>query len=80
MTALDSSAILRGVSRSLIGIVPAIVMLLILGDEDNYGTEQSNWVYLALVLIVLGFIIGGAVAGRPRRVVGAGCGRSDRGG
>jgi putative membrane protein (TIGR04086 family) len=64
MTALDSSAILRGVSRSLIGIVPAIVMLLVLGDKDNYGTEQSNWVYLALVLIVLGFIIGGAVAGR----------------
>ena len=63
MTALDSSAILRGVSRSLIGIVPAIVMLMVLGDEDNYGTEQSNWVYLALVLIVLGFIIGGAVAG-----------------
>ena len=64
MSALNSSVILRGVSRSLIGIVPAIVMLLVLGDKDNYGTEQSNWVYVALVLIVLGFIIGGAVAGR----------------
>ncbi len=63
ISALDSSAILRGVTRSLIGIVPAIVMLLVLGDEDNSGTDQSNWVYLALVLIVVGFLIGGAVAG-----------------
>ncbi len=64
LSALDRSAVLRGFAVALLGVVPAIVMLLTLGDDDNTTTDQSNWVYLALVLIVLGYGAGGAAAAR----------------
>ena len=64
ISALDRSAVQRGFTVALIGVVPAVIMLLTLGDDDNTGTDQSNWVNVALALIVIGYAAGGAAAAR----------------
>ncbi len=43
--------------------VPAAVVQSILADNDA-GTDQSNWVFLALLAIVFAYLLGGAQAGR----------------
>ena len=46
----------------LVVSVPAAVAQAVLADGD--GGEQSNWVYLSLLAIVVAYLLGGAVAGR----------------
>ena len=42
---------------------PAAVISRLLADSDG-GTDQSNWVYVALLAIVIAYLVGGSIAGR----------------
>ncbi len=62
-SALDPIAIRTGALVCLVIATPAAVIQSILADEDA-GRNQSNWVLLALLAIVLAYILGGATAGK----------------
>ena len=62
-SALDSNAVLAGTILCLLVAVPAAVLQGFLADDDA-GTDQSAWVYVALAVIVVAYLLGGALAGR----------------
>ena len=61
--ALNVPAVLRGSIVTIIIAVPAALVIGALGDTDD-GTNQSNWVLLAFLAVVIAYIVGGWVAGR----------------
>ena len=61
--ALDRRAVLTGAVWCLVIAMPAAVVQSVLADEDA-GTDQSNWVFLALLAIVAAYLLGGAQAGK----------------
>ncbi len=61
--ALNVPAVRHGAIICLLIAAPAAVVQRVLAEDDG-GTDQSNWVFLALFAIVLAYLIGGAVAGR----------------
>jgi len=61
--ALNAPAVLRGSLATLVIATPAVLIIRALGDTAD-GTDQSNWVYLAFVFVVLAYIAGGWMAAR----------------
>ncbi len=61
--ALNVPAVRRGAIICLVIAAPAAVVQRLLADDDG-GTDQSNWVFVALLAIVVAYLVGGAVAGR----------------
>lgn len=61
--ALNVPAVLRGAIVTIVVAVPAVLVIGALGDTDD-GTDQSNWVYLAFLAVVIAYIVGGWIAGR----------------
>ena len=61
--ALNADAIRRGATACLLIAAPAAVISRLLAGDDT-STDQSNWVFVALLAIVLAYLIGGSVAGR----------------
>lgn len=59
---LFPAAIRAGTAICLVVSVPAALAQAALADSD--AGEQSNWVYLTLLAIVVAYLVGGAVAGR----------------
>ena len=41
---------------------PAAIISRLLADDDA-GTDQSTWVFVALLAIVVAYLVGGAIAG-----------------
>ncbi|MDW3218554.1 MAG: hypothetical protein R8F63_08045 [Acidimicrobiales bacterium] len=60
---LNRSAVLVGAAWCLAIAVPAAIVTAVLADDDA-GTNQSNWVLVALLAIVVAYLLGGAQAGR----------------
>ena len=60
---IDRNVVLAGAMLCTLIAVPAAVVQGILADDDA-GTDQSGWVYVALVAIVVAYLLGGALAGR----------------
>jgi putative membrane protein (TIGR04086 family) len=58
---LNRSAVLIGAVSCLVIAVPAAVVTSVLADDGS--TDQSNWVFLALLAIVAAYLLGGAQAG-----------------
>lgn len=63
LDALERSAVLTGALWCLLLAVPAAVVQSVLADDDG-GTDQSAWVFVALFAIVTAYLLGGAMAGR----------------
>lgn len=63
LSAINVSAVQRGALLCLVIATPAAVVSRLLTDDADDAT-QSNWVFLALFAIVVGYLVGGAVAGR----------------
>ncbi len=63
LNALDLAAIRAGAIVCLAIAAPAALIQSILADEDA-GRNQSNWVLVALLAIVVAYLVGGAVAGK----------------
>ena len=61
--ALNVAAVRRGAIVCLIVAAPAAVISRLLAGDDT-GTDQSSWVFLALLAIVAAYLLGGSVAGR----------------
>lgn len=61
--ALNVTAVLRGALVTLVIATPAVFVIGALGDGES-GTEQSNWVYLAFICVVVAYLAGGRIAGR----------------
>ena len=61
--ALNVPAVLRGAIVTIVVAVPAALVIGARGDTEG-GTDQSNWVYLAFLAVVIAYIAGGWVAGR----------------
>lgn len=61
--ALERPAVLTGALWCLALAVPAAVVQGVLADDDT-GTDQSAWVFVALLAIVVAYLLGGAMAGR----------------
>jgi hypothetical protein len=59
---LDRRAIIGGALACLLLTGPAVIVLAVV-DRSSHG-DQSNWVLAVLILIVGGFLLGGAQAGR----------------
>ena len=59
---LDRMAVLAGAVVCVLIATPAAVVQSVLADDDA-GTDQSAWVFLALAAIVVAYLVGGAVAG-----------------
>jgi len=59
---LFPAAIRAGTAICLVVSVPAAVAQAALAGSD--AGEQSNWVHLTLLAIVVAYLVGGAVAGR----------------
>ena len=70
-SSLFPRAVTAGAVACLIITAPAAVIQASLSDGS--GADQSNWVYLTLLAIVVAYLLGGAVAGR---VASAGRNRS----
>ncbi len=62
-SALDPLAIRVGALTCIAIATPAAITQAILADTDA-GTDQSNWVFLALLAIVAAYLVGGARAGK----------------
>lgn len=58
---LNRDAVVVGAVWCLAIAVPAAVVSTILSDDGS--TDQSNWVFLALLAIVVAYLLGGALAG-----------------
>jgi len=61
--ALNVPAVLRGALVTLVIATPAVFVIGALGDGES-GTEQSNWVYLAFICVVVAYLAGGRIASR----------------
>lgn len=61
--ALNVAAVRRGAIVCLLIAAPAAVISRLLADNDA-GTDQSNWVFVALLAIVIAYLMGGSIAGR----------------
>ena len=59
---LDRRAFIHGIVGCAVLAIPAVVILAIV-DQGESG-DESNWVLLVLGLIVTGYLLGGARAGR----------------
>ncbi len=59
---LVPAALLRGAIRCLLIATPAVVVIAWMAN-DSGSTEQSNWVYLSLLAIIVAYLVGGAGAG-----------------
>jgi len=46
----------------LVIAVPAVIVISVLTDNGN--DDPSNWVFLALIAVVMAYLLGGALAGR----------------
>ena len=62
---LDRRAILQGAIVCLLLTGPAAILLSLIDSSDD--GDESNWVLAILALIVAGFLLGGARAGRQAR-------------
>jgi putative membrane protein (TIGR04086 family) len=62
---IDRRAILGGAIACLLLTGPAAIILAVVDRADD--GEESNWVLAVLILIVAGFLLGGARAGRSAR-------------
>lgn len=62
-TALNAAAVRRGATACLLVAAPAAVITRVLAGDDT-STDQSSWVFLALLAIVVAYLLGGSVAGR----------------
>jgi hypothetical protein len=63
LNSLNRRAVLIGAAWSLVLLVPSAIVISVAGDEDG-GTDQTNWVLVAFLLIVTGYLLGGAQAGK----------------
>lgn len=63
LDSLNRSVVFAGAMITLIIAVPAALLSGLLSN-DGGGTDQSNWVYLALLAIIVAYLLGGALAGR----------------
>lgn len=63
LSAINVSAVQRGALLCLVIATPAAIVSRLLADDDA-GTDQSNWVFLALMVIVIAYLVGGAAAGK----------------
>ena len=63
LSAINVSAVQRGALLCLVIATPVAIVSRLLADDDG-GTDQSNWVFLALMAIVIAYLVGGAAAGR----------------
>lgn len=63
LSAINVSAVQRGALLCLVIATPAAIVSRLLADDDG-STDQSNWVFLALMAIVIAYLVGGAAAGR----------------
>lgn len=61
--ALNAPAVLRGALVTLVIATPAVLIIRALGETAD-GTDQSNWVSLAFVFVLIAYISGGWVAAR----------------
>ena len=61
--ALNVPAVRAGALICLVIAAPAAIVSRLLADDDG-GTDQSNWVFVALLVIVVAYLVGGGVAGR----------------
>lgn len=59
---LDRNAVLAGAVWCVLIASPAAVAQGLLADDDA-GTDQSVWVFVALAVIVTAYLVGGAIAG-----------------
>ena len=62
LDSLNRSVVFAGALMTLIIAVPAALVSGLLSDGG--GTDQSNWVFLALLAIIIAYLLGGALAGR----------------
>lgn len=62
---IDRRAVLGGALACLLLTGPAAIALAVVDRADD--GEESNWVLAVLLLIVAGFLLGGARAGRSAR-------------
>ena len=62
---LDRRALVNGAIACLLLAGPAAILLAVIDESDD--GDESNWVLAVLVLIVAGFLWGGARAGRLAR-------------
>lgn len=63
LDALHRPAVLTGGAWCLLIAVPTAVVQSVLADDDA-GTDQSAWVFLASAVIIAAYLLGGAMAGR----------------
>ena len=61
--ALNVAAVRRGAIVCVLIAAPAAVISRLLAGDDT-STDQSNWVFVALLAIVVAYVVGGATAGR----------------
>lgn len=62
LDSFNRTAVVIGAAWCLVIAVPAAVIAALLADDGS--TDQSNWVFLALLAIVVAYLVGGAEAGR----------------
>ncbi|MEM8708058.1 MAG: hypothetical protein AAGE98_16465 [Actinomycetota bacterium] len=67
LRALNVSAVQRGALLCLVIATPAAVISRLLTDDGDEATT-SNWVFVALLAIVVAYLVGGAAAGRRATV------------
>ncbi|MEM9467034.1 MAG: hypothetical protein AAGA90_16800 [Actinomycetota bacterium] len=61
--ALNAAAVRRGAIACLVIAAPAAVVSRLLAGDDT-STDQSSWVFVALLAIVVAYLLGGSIAGR----------------
>lgn len=62
---LNWGAVVAGALSAAVIVIPAAVLNTFLVDDD--GTDASGWVLLSFLVILVGFFIGGLVAGDRER-------------
>jgi putative membrane protein (TIGR04086 family) len=62
---LNWGAVVVGALSAAVIVIPAAVLNTFLVDDD--GTDASGWVLLSFLVILIGFFIGGLVAGDRER-------------
>lgn len=59
---LNRSVVLAGTTMTLLLAVPAAITSSVLSDDG--AENQSNWTLLAALVVMIGYLLGGALAGR----------------